>query len=126
MEDNRSHQGIIRNPPTPPRPHGLGGLPAGGGAEAGGGAAAGFVPAGGGGAVPAGGGAAAAGGGGGFTLGGVPLGGNPIHNGLYAAEMQRQAHDAARRLQEQGNHLYISIAFLSQASLNIDTHVSIT
>jgi hypothetical protein len=34
-------------------------------------------------------------------LGGVPLGSNPIHNGLYAAEVQRQARDAARRQQEQ-------------------------
>jgi len=75
-------------------------LPAGGGAAAGfvqaGGS--GFVPAGGGAAVPAGGGAAVAGG-----VGGVPLGSNPIHNGLYAAEVQRQACDAARGQQEQGN-----------------------
>ena len=39
---------------------------------------------------------------GGVPLGGVPLGSNPIHNGLYAAEVQRQARDAARRQQVQG------------------------
>jgi hypothetical protein len=33
--------------------------------------------------------------------GGVPLGGNPVNNGLFAAEVQRQARDAARRQQEQ-------------------------
>jgi len=41
--------------------------------------------------------------GGGAAAGaGVPLGGNPINNGLYAAEkVQRQARDAARRQQDQ-------------------------
>jgi len=44
--------------------------------------------------------AAAAGVNGGLALG---VGGNPINNSLYAAEMQRQARDAARRQQEQAN-----------------------
>ncbi len=105
-----SHQVISRNRPSPPRHHGFGGLPAGGGAAAGFAPAGGggFVPAGGGASVPAGGGAASAGRVGGVPLGGVPLegvpiGSNPIHNCLYAAEVQRQARDAARRQQEQGN-----------------------
>ena len=43
---------------------------------------------------------AAAGVGGGLALG---VGGNPINNSPYADEMQRQARDAARHLQEQAN-----------------------
>ncbi len=94
-----TNQVIIRNNRVPPA-QGLGGALAGGGggALAGGAAAAGggFGGAGGGGAAVAGGVAAAAGGG-----GGVPLGGNnPINNGLFAAEVQRQARDAARRQQQ--------------------------
>ena len=48
--------------------------------------------------IPVGGGVPAAAAGG---NGAVPLGGNPINNGLYADAMQRQARDAARRQQEQ-------------------------
>ena len=77
---------------------GVGGVPvaAGGG---GGGQGGGGLPANGG-----GGGAPVAGGLGGVGAaagGGVPLGGNPINNSLFAAEVQRQARDAARRQQEQ-------------------------
>ena len=45
-------------------------------------------------------GAKAAGVSGGSALG---VGGNPINNGLYAAEMQRQSRDAAHHQQEQTN-----------------------
>jgi len=90
-----SHRVIVRNPSR----GGGGGLGVGDAAAAGVGAAAaagvGAAAAAGVGAAPmAVDGAAAAG-------GGVPLGGNPINNGLFAAEMQRQAREAARQQQNQ-------------------------
>ena len=102
-----SHQIIVCNPACwgggggglggVPAAGGLGGVPAAGGlgglpAASGQGGLPAAVGGGGGGAPTAGGGAAA---------GGVPLGGNPINNSLFAAEVQRQAPEAACRQQEQ-------------------------